>query len=313
MSSQITLYDSVGNPQVLTGDDIKNVNGTPVGSFLYFGGTTPPAGYLVCDGNTYLRSTYPDLYAAIGDLWANTNGATTPGVDSFRLPPSEVDGLGLYLRGDGANTSVGDYQADVFKEHDHKSILNLGTNLGVSGGGGPAIGDESQGHKLSLTTVGDITETRPRSITGLLCIKAYNSSFNTSNIDVSALVQEVSDLKTLINNSNSIFTAWVNFDPIGVTNGTYCPILSSHNIASVYKISTGTFTITFSTTMDNLHYGMLDGHQTTTGNMAGWDARLIDTTKGLDTTNIETVQNNDTVNEADVDKVTYLAFFGGKT
>ena len=42
-------------------------------------------GWLSCFGDEVLIADYPDLYAAIGDIW--TNGAETPGY--FRLPSFE--------------------------------------------------------------------------------------------------------------------------------------------------------------------------------------------------------------------------------
>ena len=69
MASNITLYDSEGNPQELTGDDIAQMGGMPVGGLINFGGVTAPAGFLVCDGTEVAKATYPDLYGAIGDVW----------------------------------------------------------------------------------------------------------------------------------------------------------------------------------------------------------------------------------------------------
>ena len=53
---------------------------TPAGTIITFGGTTAPTGYLACDGSGYLKSEYPDLWAAIGDTW----GAST--ASSFYCP-----------------------------------------------------------------------------------------------------------------------------------------------------------------------------------------------------------------------------------
>jgi microcystin-dependent protein len=36
-----------------------------------FAGPSPPAGWLVCDGTSYLTSTYPALFNAIGTYWGN--------------------------------------------------------------------------------------------------------------------------------------------------------------------------------------------------------------------------------------------------
>ena len=56
-------------------------HGVPAGTIVGFGGTTPPAGWLMCNGALLTTATYPELYAAIGDA----NGYETLGTD-FYLP-----------------------------------------------------------------------------------------------------------------------------------------------------------------------------------------------------------------------------------
>lgn len=53
----------------------------PPGLIAAFGGTTPPAGWLECAGQTVSRTTYAALFAAIGTTWGVGNGTTT-----FTLP-----------------------------------------------------------------------------------------------------------------------------------------------------------------------------------------------------------------------------------
>ena len=122
MSSKITLYDSLGNPQELTGDDVVGMGGTPVGTIINYGGVTPPSGFIVCDGTEQLKATYPYLYAAIGDAWGT--GSTS---DHFVLPNQAQGGLGNFMRGVGA-VGVGSYQADVFKSHNHSTAIPKSLN-----------------------------------------------------------------------------------------------------------------------------------------------------------------------------------------
>ena len=46
-----------------------------------FAGTTVPTGYLLCDGSAVSRTTYADLFAAIGTTYGSGDGSTT-----FNLP-----------------------------------------------------------------------------------------------------------------------------------------------------------------------------------------------------------------------------------
>lgn len=51
------------------------------GIILDYAGESAPSGYLVCDGSAVSRTTYADLFAAIGTKWGAGNGSTT-----FNLP-----------------------------------------------------------------------------------------------------------------------------------------------------------------------------------------------------------------------------------
>lgn len=163
----------------------------PIGSFLSHGGTTPPPGYLACDASEKAQADYPDLFAAIANNWATTGGAASPAVGNFRLPPHEIDGLGLYLRGDGSGTVVGEYQADVFKEHGHlQRYRDNPTAEGTESNVGRQFIDGGVNFDGALTALtGDPIETRPRSITTLLCIKATFSSYtgDLGNVPVNSV------------------------------------------------------------------------------------------------------------------------------
>lgn len=104
-------------------------NGTPAGTVISFAGATAPTGYLVCDGQEVSKASYPELYAAIGDLWGTPQSGT-----NFKLP----DLRGQFLRGqdDGAGVDpdvagrtdidgnivgdvIGSYQEDMYENHTH--------------------------------------------------------------------------------------------------------------------------------------------------------------------------------------------------
>ena len=102
----------------------------PPGSIMAYAGSTPPDGWLFCDGTAVSRTQYPELFAAIAAAHGSGDGSTT-----FNLP----DYRGRFLRGvdggvgrdpdrgsrtamnAGGNTgdSVGSVQADEFREHTH--------------------------------------------------------------------------------------------------------------------------------------------------------------------------------------------------
>lgn len=78
--------------------------GSPTGSVVLYAGATAPDGYLLCDGSAVSRTTYADLYIAIGTAWGAGNGSTT-----FNLPSMDdkvPGGVGANALGaeDGKNT-----------------------------------------------------------------------------------------------------------------------------------------------------------------------------------------------------------------
>ena len=62
----------------------------PPGMLGFYAAATPPAGWLKCNGQTVSRTTYDELFAAIGTTYGGGNGSTT-----FTLP----DFRGEFVRG----------------------------------------------------------------------------------------------------------------------------------------------------------------------------------------------------------------------
>ena len=114
--------------ELVTGDDNKTLYihansaveqvSSPSGVILAFGGTSAPAGYLLCDGSAVSRETYANLFSAIGTAFGPGNGSTT-----FNLP----DLRGRFMRGvdggSGRDPNAGTRSASV-------SGGNTGDNVG---------------------------------------------------------------------------------------------------------------------------------------------------------------------------------------
>jgi len=71
----------------------------PAGSIIGWGASSPPTGWLSCDGSAISRTTYASLFAAIGTSFGSGDGSTT-----FNIPNYE-DKL---VMGAGSNNAVGD-------------------------------------------------------------------------------------------------------------------------------------------------------------------------------------------------------------
>ena len=72
--------------------------GIPPGTLCPFAGNTVPDGWLLCNGANVSRTTYANLFKAIGTIWGSGDGKTT-----FRLP----DFSGRHILGTTSPLSVG--------------------------------------------------------------------------------------------------------------------------------------------------------------------------------------------------------------
>lgn len=140
--------------------------GTPAGTIMPFAGTSAPDGWLFCDGSQVSRTTYSDLFSAVGIAHGSGDNSTT-----FHIP----DYRGRFLRGvdggagrdpdrttrtsanTGGNTgdAVGSVQGDQFRSHTHDVAVSGTTNAAASN----ARTEVGSGLRTSTATGGN--ETRP--------------------------------------------------------------------------------------------------------------------------------------------------------
>lgn len=123
----VTLQNTGANNWWVVDDTRDN---TPVGTIVTFGGETPPAGYLACDGRTLSATDYAELNGAIGTLW---------GAGTFKLPNL----TGRFLRGSDTGLAVGTIEADAMKQHPH--VIKDKAHGHDSGGGTLSMSIDTRG------------------------------------------------------------------------------------------------------------------------------------------------------------------------
>lgn len=178
---------------------VAQASALPVGAVVAFPKAAVPPGFLEIDGSVQSIATYPDLAAYLGTTF-NTGGE---GAGNFRLPESRGEFLRGWDHGRGVDAAraLGSYQADEFKKHRHPQY-EYDTNDSTP------IPDASRAFDLNAAySVGrEVTaligytggsETRPRNLAVMWCIKAWNAPINQGNIDVAALESEVQALRAL--------------------------------------------------------------------------------------------------------------------
>jgi microcystin-dependent protein len=134
----------------------------PTGSIHQFAMSTPPSGYLECDGSSVLRATYPALFTAIGTTWGSVDGT------HFTLPDLRGEFIRGWDHGKGTDSgrSFASSQADDFKAHTHTVPFD-----DVAGGG--SVIENAVGTASATVNTGSTggAETRPRNIALMYAIK----------------------------------------------------------------------------------------------------------------------------------------------
>ncbi|ABA72886.1 phage tail protein [Pseudomonas fluorescens] len=214
------------NPDTLAGFGIKDsytkaevealiakASALPVGSIVAFPVDSPPPGFLELDNSVKSSATYPDLSAYLGGKFNKGD----EGVGNFRLPEARGEFLRGWDHGRGVDggRAQGSSQTDSLKAHYHLIPTGSGGGQAVDPNGEiPTVvlkdtaadwvlRTEGDNAELSIGRVrtynfGAATETRPRNIAVMWCIKAWNAPVNQGNIDVAALVKEVSRLGSAV-------------------------------------------------------------------------------------------------------------------
>jgi len=144
----------------------------PAGAIMAFAMNGAPTGWLGANGSVVSRTTYANLFTAIGTTYGAGDGSTT-----FQLPDLRgyfVRGVGVAgqngANGDGTvSDTFGVKQADEIKSHNHSyfSAFYPYSSLAVGGGANQYFFANQE----NTTGATGGTETRPKNIAMLYCIK----------------------------------------------------------------------------------------------------------------------------------------------
>lgn len=156
-------------------DVVKSAN--PIGTIIAYWGSSAPAGYLPCAGQTVSSTIYPQLVTFLG------------GTTSATLPDLRGEFLRGWDNGRGVDTgrTLGSAQSWLIGSHTH--------GLPVDRGGSEALAFQmatsSSGNDLSAgaesSAFGGV-ETRPRNISVLYCIKAYAAPVSAGTVNLNQLI-----------------------------------------------------------------------------------------------------------------------------
>jgi microcystin-dependent protein len=175
-----------------SGASLTDVEGVNTGIIVPWGDSTPPSGFLECDGSAVSRSTYSALFAVIGTTYGSGDGSTT-----FDLPDLQdkvVQGRGpTYSLAQNVGSSTVTITGNISGSLDSTAIpVNLigphSHPRGIGGGfgtepegalnppatpanSGNAGAGGSHNHNLSLTFTGDSISTEQADFVLMYVIK----------------------------------------------------------------------------------------------------------------------------------------------
>lgn len=145
--------------------NIDSLGGGMIGSVAFFATNTAPTGWVKANGAVVsISGIYAALFAKIGYTFGSSGG-------TFALPNLR----GVFIRGldegmglDPGRTLSNTIQGDTFASHTHNYEKQYATN-NTYGSGAATVWDG--GNNLGATTSTGGTETRPKNIALLACIK----------------------------------------------------------------------------------------------------------------------------------------------
>ena len=187
------IVDSGGD---LNASNLGNApNPINAGTIAYLGMSTAPTGWLKANGAAISRTTYADLFAAIGTTYGTGDGSTT-----FNIPDLRGEFVRGFDDGRGADSGrgFGSAQSDAMQGHGHamatgssraastvidyngNGTYGVGLHSTAAGPGGLGGFNSAYSGQLytrypvtegSYGTPRATTENRPRNIALLACIK----------------------------------------------------------------------------------------------------------------------------------------------
>lgn len=168
-------------------------NSLPTGTILEFGGTVLPTGFLWCDGKSYSRTVYENLFLTLGTSFGSTDsssfnvpdkrGVVSRGWNSMGGVASGIDpdaSTRTALKtGGNAGDAVGSYQADTFQGHGHHLV----------GSGTASPGNNGVGATTTTDTLADIQmDTRLYQV-GALGVPRSSTETRMKNIYVGYIIK----------------------------------------------------------------------------------------------------------------------------
>jgi len=261
----------------------KLPSGVPTGTIIPWAGTTPPPGFMECNGAGLSTTTYSGLFKAIGYTWGGSGNV-------FNLP--DFVSAARFLRSRGNGLSVGDVQEDAIRNitgwasflpggalsEASGAFFSSGSQIPRNGGAGTGFGT------LNLdagSVVPTADENRPKSAVVMYCIKVADEYINPEQVDISEVARGIAEISVELDNRvkhtdfaqdftagngwvqlpNGLILQWGVYEsssnigqgqiavtlPIAFPNSAFCAIPMITNMASSATLEAGVQVVSVST------------------------------------------------------------------
>lgn len=181
-------------------DKIVVNDSAPIGAIIAYGGSTAPGGWLLCEGQAVSRTTYSELFAAIGTSYGSGNGSTTFNVPDLRGRVTMGVGTlnsNTYTLGEQKDAGLPNITGKVSPAHSSGVCwYNVAgasgafyTSDSVTNCGNPSLASNFTGdHNLNIdasrssSVYGNSTTVQPPATVTNYIIKAKDQAFSNSSI-----------------------------------------------------------------------------------------------------------------------------------
>ncbi len=181
LAGNIVQLNGAAKIPAYDGSLLINIDTVPIGATIWVNDIVAPTGFIKENGALISRASFPRLAAyalassnIVSDAtWlAGNSGSFSTGdlATTFRLPDSRGEFIRAYddSRGVDAGRVIGTRQVDLFKSHAHQ----IHGSSGAAGSLSVVIGTAGSFAVDETTALTGGSETRPRNIPKLACIKA---------------------------------------------------------------------------------------------------------------------------------------------
>lgn len=125
-----------------------SVDEVPIGAIIMWPSDTPPEGWLLCDGKTYDRAQYPELFAVVGGAFGALDNRTFTvpdmrgrfplgqddmgGTSANRVTSAQADSVGGTSGGESVTVTISELPAH---SHQEQRYQNTSSGLGATSPG----------------------------------------------------------------------------------------------------------------------------------------------------------------------------------